>query len=379
MRRIILSALLLLLAAGCDKGPVGWQRTIDLGGDETATAIAHDGNNLYVSFTATSPASPDRAGWFITKYSRDGNEVWTRSFKESPFAVCADIAADPLGYCYAAGRIKKDGRDMGLVIRHGIDGSVHWQKALAIGDRTELAGIALAGEGRVALTGLAGTLPNPDLLVQLVEAATGNTVWSRTFDLAAGDRGHRIAADGRGNLALIAARAGGEQSDVLVMKLNAGGDSLWTRTYDSGGDDQPGDVAFDPLGNIIATATARVGDSLRCVILEYDPDGGVIRKAAWGEQAQAEGRAVAITPAADIFIGASLRRPGAGADKRDLLIFDYRPNASSVWERRHSAGTSARLADIVVTNDVFVAATVTNKTDDVLLLRFTRLPVAQRE
>jgi hypothetical protein len=376
MRRHLSTAILLALAAGCGQGPLAWQRTIDLGGNETAVAIAHDGAGLYVAFTATGN-DPARAGWFVARFDADGAEKWTRSFKEAQFAVPADLCAGPDG-CFAVGRIRRDGRDLGLVVAYAPDGAVRWQKAFAIGDRAEINGVCRVDSARIAITGAAGADDNLDLWVELLDAATGATAWSRSFDLAPLDRGHRVAADQRGNLALIAARARADASDILLVKLNAEGDSLWTRNYDSGGEDEPGDLAFDPLGNLIATTTARIGDSIRCVILEYDPDGGAIRKAAWGERAQAEGRAVAVSPAAEVFIGASLRR-AAAADKRDLLVFDYRPNATSVWERRHSAGADCRLADIAVAGDLFAAATVTGKTGDLLLLRFTRLPVAQRQ
>ena len=102
----ISAALVVLLAAGCGIGPVVWQKTLDTGGDETATALASDGTNYYFSFVATKPGGSDRAGWFVTKMDSSGKEIWTRMYKESPYAMCEDLWADNLGHLFAACRAK---------------------------------------------------------------------------------------------------------------------------------------------------------------------------------------------------------------------------------------------------------------------------------
>ncbi len=61
--RLFVSFLLpMLLGAGCGVGPVVWQKTLDIGGDERPTAITSDGTGYYVSFVATRPGGSGRAG-----------------------------------------------------------------------------------------------------------------------------------------------------------------------------------------------------------------------------------------------------------------------------------------------------------------------------
>lgn len=367
----ISAVVLVLLAAGCGVRPVVWQKTIDIGGDETATALASDGSSYYVSFVATRPGGSDRAGWFVTKLDSMGNEVWTRTYKESPYAMCEDLWADNFGHLFAAGRAKAEGRDICLVIRYAAGGDITWQKGLALGDKTWGTGICPVSGDRLAVCGVAGTDANTDYMVAMLDAKDGRTVWARNLDLGPNDRAVRIACDGKDNLVLVGLH--GENAtnpDIVIIKLNPGGDTLWTRRYDSGGDDEPGDVAFDGFGNIIATGTARVGDSVRCVIIEYDPDGNLIRKLAYGTVAQATGKGVCVTGASDIYMTGGLLLENG---KSEILAFQYKPDAVAVWEQHYAPGSNAGGVDLVVNGDVYVAATVQARTRDVLVCRFRQL------
>jgi hypothetical protein len=376
--RIYAVVLAALMVAGCGSKQVVWQKTIDIGGDEVATALTTDGTSYYVSYVSTKPGDAERAGWFVTKLDSDGRERWTRMYKDSPFAVCEDIWADSEGHLFATGRTKSQGRQLCLIIRYSADGGITWQKGLALGDKTWGMGICPVSGNRIAVCGVAGTDANTDHMVALLDAKDGRTVWVKNIDLSSTDLAANIAADAKDNLAVVGVRGGtGAGSDIVVIKLKPNGDTLWTRNYDSGGDDRPGDIAFDPFGNIVVTGTATVGDSVRCVILEYDADGGSIRKAAYGEQAQATGNGIFITEDADIFITGKLigRKLGKGGQVEPtgkILAFQYKPNAMSVWERQYTPGPNAGGADLVVNGDVYVAATVKAGTNDVVVCRFSR-------
>jgi hypothetical protein len=367
----IAAALLVLLAAGCGRGPVVWQKTLDAGGDEAATALTSDGTSYYVSYISTRPGATDRAGWFVAKLDSTGKEIWKRMYKDSPYAVCEDIWADDFGHLFATGRSKSEDKDICLVIRYAADGSITWQKGLALGDKTWGTGICPVSGDRIAVCGIAGTDANTDYMVALLDAKDGRTVWVKNIDLGPNDLAARVACDANDNLAVVGLH--GENAanpDIVIIKLAPNGDTLWTRRYDSGGSDEPGDIAFDGFGNIIAIGTARVGDSVRCVIIEYDPDGNLIRKLAYGTVAQATGKGIYVTRESAIYItGSLLSQEG----KNQILAFQYKPDAVSVWEKQHSPGPSASGVDLVVNGDVYVAATAQGKTKDVLVCRFLQL------
>jgi len=365
------AVLLVLLAAGCGVGPVVWQQTLDIGGDESATALTSDGTNYYVSYFSTRPGAPDRAGWCVAKLDSSGREIWTRTYKDSPYAMCEDVWADNLGHLFAAGRAKSEDKDICLIIRYAARGEITWQKGLSVGDKTWGTGICPVSGDRIAVCGVAGTDANTDYMVALLDAKDGRTVWVKNIDLGPNDLAARIACDANDNLAIIGLLgANAANPDIVIVKLAPNGDTLWTRSYDSGGSDEPGDIAFDGFGNIIATGTARVGDSTRCVIVEYDPEGNLIRKLAYGTVTQATGKAVYVTRESDIYIAGSLLGQGG---KSEILAFQYKPDAVSVWEKQYSPGPSTGAVDLVVNGDVYVAATVQNKTKDVLVCRFQQL------
>jgi hypothetical protein len=322
------AAVLVLLGAGCGTKPVVWQKIIDTGSDETATALASDGANYYLSFVATRPGGSDRAGWFITKLDSTGKEVWTQMYKGSPYAICEDVWADNFGHLFAAGRSRAEGKDICLVIRYAAGGEVTWQKGLALGDKTWATGVCPVS-------------------------------------------GDRIASDTHDNLALVGLHgANAANPDIVIIKLAPNGDTLWTRRYDSGGADEPGDVAFDGFGNIVANGTARSGDSVRCVILDYDPDGNLIHQLAYGTAARATGKGIYVTKGSDVYVAGSLLTAGG---KSEILAFQYKPSAVAVWEEHYSPGPSASGVDLVVNGDVYTAATVQGKTKDALVCRFRQL------
>jgi hypothetical protein len=369
------AVLLVLLVAGCGTKPVVWQKTIDIGGDETATALATDGANYYVSYVSTKPGQTDRAGWFVTKLDSTGKERWTRMYKDSPYAVCEDVWADNLGHLFAAGRTRTEGKQLCLVIRYAADGTITWQKGLAIGDKTWGTGICPVSGDRIAICGVAGTDANTDHMVAMLDAKDGRAVWVKNVDLGPNDMAARIACDARDNLAVIGMHGeNAARPDIVIIMLKPNGDTLWTRRYDSGGADEPGDIAFDGFGNVVATGTARIGDSVRCVILEYAPNGDLIRKLAYGTVAQATGKGIYVTKGSDIFVAGSLLIAGG---KSEVLAFQYEPSAVAVWEQHFTPGPNASGVDLVVNGDVYTAATVQNKTKDVLVCRFLMLPATK--
>jgi hypothetical protein len=374
MKRLALFVIVLtFLVAGCGQKPVVWQYRIDIGGDETATSIATDGANLYVGATATKPGGSDRAALLVTKLSLQGKELWSQLYKDAPYSTCEDVVADSTGACFVVGRIRPQKKTDCLVVRYAPDGRIAWQKGLELGDKTWGMGITRVGADKLAICGLAGTDVNADHMIALLDAGDGRTIWARNYDLCCADIARRIAADASGNLAVVG-QHGDTGADIVVMKLKPNGDTLWTRIYDSGGEDKAGDVAFDQFGNVLVTGTAVVADSTHCVILEYDPDGGVIRKSAYGQQAQADGNGICVTAASDIFVcGTLLGVKTAAGRKGDILAFQYKPSAQSIWERHYApGGGEAEGTDLVVTDNAYVVANVKGKTADALVCCFSR-------
>ncbi len=357
--------LLALLLLGCGPGPVVWEHVIDAEADEAAAALATDGDNLLVLGTRTLPNGA--SAWLLQRLTMDGQLLCSRLYDEGETNVAGDVALAEDGTGYVVGTSLIQDQLMAVVARYGRTGNIIWHRGIALGEETRGRGICLDGD-RVLICGSAVADGKQDLFVAELDTA-GNTVWSRHYDLGPLDDAVRISAGREGALAVCGLAGAGKNTDILLARLEPDGDTVWTRRYDSGAPDSPGDVAFDTFGNVIATGTAG-GDSPRLVIVEYHPDGELIRRAAYTEDAAAEGRAVATTGDGDIFFAGRLLGEGGDA----MLAFHYRPNASSIWERVHRGGGDTGAADLVVAGDVFVLGTVERPGgSDMLLARFLRV------
>ena len=358
---LLVSALLL----ACGSGPVVWERVIDAEADEVAAGLATDGTRLAVLGTRTSPGGG--SAWLLQLLSLDGRLRGSRLYDEGTTNVAGDAAMAANGDVLAVGTSRIEDREMCVVARYGAGASLVWHRALALGDEARGRGICRTAD-RVLVCGSVTAEGAQRLFIAALDSA-GTTIWTRDYDLGPSSEARRIAADRDGNLAVCGRAGTAENPDILVAKFGPGGDTLWTRHYDSGGPDEPGGVAFDVFGNVLVTGTAGT-DTPRCVILEYHPNGELIRRAAYTEEAQAEGRAIATTPDGDIFVTGRLLGAGTSA----LLAFQYEPNATSIWEQtlRRTGGDMTGIG-LAVPGDVFVLVTVERPdASDMLLARFRR-------
>jgi outer membrane protein assembly factor BamB len=354
-------------ALTCGGGPVVWTVVVPCDPGAVAGALDKAGPNIAVVGTKVSPKTGALA--VVVQMFDDWGQIrWRREYTEGESNVAGDVALSRRGEAYMAGGSRIEGREMCVVAKYRIDGSLFWHRALAVGDECRATGVALVPDG-VLVCGSASAKEEQQMLVALLDR-TGETVWTRNYRFGVVNHAAGIAADERGNIVIGGQTGSAENPDILVAKLGDDGDTLWTRRYDSGREDRCGGVALDVFGNVLVTGTALLDGSPKCVILEYHPDGELIRKTAYGERTPAEGRAITTTPEGDIFIAGAI----LDGDEQQLLAFQYKPNATSVWERnylhdgRNTVGTG-----IVVDGDVFVLGTVDRESgSDMVLARLYR-------
>lgn len=348
---LIWCCLLLAGMFGCGGGPVVWTSPIDCGGDEVGAALADNGTALVALGTKTL-AETDKSTWLLQALTPDGRQTWRQEYREGEQNVAGDIVLGPAGEAFCCGRVRLKGEDLCVVAKYRVDGSLAWQRALAVGEGAGGSGIAPVEDG-VVVCGFARAEDRQELLVARLDR-DGATTWSKNYRFGALAGGERVATDGRGNAVVVGRSGTAENPDIVLAKFDSKGDTLWTRVYDSGGEDRPGDVAVDVFGNVVATGTALVEGAPVCVILEYHPDGELIRKTAYGEGVRAEGRAIAASADGDLYVGATLH----GTEQVSALAFHYQPNAGTIWERTWRCAGDTRAADLVAGEDVFLLTTV---------------------
>ncbi|MEO0025435.1 MAG: hypothetical protein ABIK54_01575 [candidate division WOR-3 bacterium] len=358
-RRVLLLSWVLIFAL-CGRPPVVWQTWIDTGTDERCVKLLTADENLLLVANLGRETTGRSVGLvqFLDQHGRLRRKL---NFAEGSYNILKDAALDHQKNLYLCGYTRLYDTTICLVIRVGNDGRTRWKKGLSLAEASWANGICSLKDG-VAITGGISTAEGNQLFIAVLDSF-GTTRWTRTYSFTEPAEGWKIKADAQGNLTVLGRFCSGP--DIFLMRLKPGGETLWTRHYDSGGNDEPGNIALDQFGNIIAVGTARIGDSTRCVILEYTADGGAVRKVAYGENAQAEGNDIGISPGGTIIICGTLLSP----KQQQLLVFEYLPNASSIWERQLKLGPQTKGVSIATNGKLLVAADVVRQTRDIAVLQ----------
>ncbi|MGQ9708064.1 MAG: hypothetical protein ACUVUR_04240 [bacterium] len=352
----------LLLLIFCGPATVVWQRTIDSGTDERAVGLIWVQGGLVV-IGNQGKEETGHCVWLVQRLDPNGNLLRRQTFAEGRLNILRDGCSDRYGNLLLGGYTSVSDTTICLIVKMAPDGRTLWKKGLASGVASWVNGVGPV-DSNVAVCGGVQSDFGTDVLVCLLNPA-GRTLWSRNYHFNESSEGWKVKADPNGNLVVMARFV--STQDILLMQLKPNGDTVWTRRYDSGGIDEPGGLAVDRFGNIVAVGTARFNDSVRCVILEYASDGGAVRKVAYGENTQAEGRGVWITEKGDVFVCGTLLTPKG----RQFAVFEYVPGAVSVWERQIGAGKDADARAVLFEKDVFLAGDVLNQTQDIAVFRLT--------
>ncbi len=218
-------------------------------------AVTGDGTT-YVGLTSLPGLTAAPESGSLSKVASDGIVLWTRDLGEGD-AVRA-VAADGTSLYAATGpAVELTGtgnRDVAVVTRFTPDGDVVWTRQLDDPTGVDVAALAVAADGGVIATGRSGS----DAFVARWDAE-GNRLWTTPIARAGFlSAGQAIAIAGDGSVAVAGASSGPEQpvpgaawdDDVLVAALDATGAIRWTRVFGTRASDGATGVAFDAASNV---------------------------------------------------------------------------------------------------------------------------------
>ena len=231
-----------------------WTRQFGSSAEDWASSLAVDESaNVYV-FGPTQGALPgqENAGdpenssndVFIRKYSRLGEEVWTRQFGSPDFEIPSGVAVDKQGNVFVAGTtggaLVREANPRGVFLRkYAPSGEELWTRQFSTGEEDFGRGLAVDKKGHAYLTGTTfGVLPGQtkagdvdssifsnDAFLRQYDP-TGKELWTHQFGSADADEAFGVAVDEEGNV-YVAGRTDG----VLPGQVSAEGLEFFLRKY----------------------------------------------------------------------------------------------------------------------------------------------------
>jgi hypothetical protein len=272
-------------------GSVSWVARRDGFGDEDSMldiAVAPSGD-VYVSGYSWNGTNIDTA---LIKYSSSGVEQWARFFdgtaNSSDFG--RSLAFDPSGNVLLGGT-STGSTTLGdlMVLCYSPSGALQWQTIVDGGANGAESGNALAvmSDGTIVLGGSATTASGVDAAVLKLNA-NGSFAWLRTLDggSSLADNVFALAVGGSTRIVATGNRTTGTNGeDVFSFELDAAtGNVVWSKTFDGpahGADrGRAAGIGLDGAAWIGGTTTG-AGTGIDVVALRYGPSGTQLSAQTW--------------------------------------------------------------------------------------------------
>ena len=262
-----------------------WTRLNGTAADEYSLSIqtGNDGSVYLVGFTGGALNGQAYAGGdgdaFVTKYSPDGNRVWTRLIGSAGYEWGLDLTPDNDGNLYVVGATTGNlaGPNFGgtdaFIRKYASDGTTLWTQVVGtsttitntnqFGPNGDWATSSIMGtDGYLYIAGhttgnLDGQTNNGgyDAFLSKFDS-NGNKVWTRLLGSTGDDYAYSLAAGPDGRVYLSGSTFGGlggvtaGGNDAFVAAFNGTGDNLWTSKIGTTGGDVVTDLSVGPSGSL---------------------------------------------------------------------------------------------------------------------------------
>jgi hypothetical protein len=233
-----------------------------------------------------------------------------------------------------------------------------WQRIFDTGETDYAEDITTDYQGNIIVVGsVVGFVmtTNDDILI-IKYSPSGDTLWTKRFDLTWADVAYGVAADPGGNIIVV----GGINDDLtgwntLILKCDSDGNLLWKRTYsknDEGGGISGVGVVIDSENNLIVIG--KVADNWGDYItLKYDPNGNLLWFRTYDGDWEDRGRDVSVDDSDNIIVTGYSN----GDMNWDWCTIKYSPEGDTLWIRRY---------DVAATDWAFGVAT--DQDDNVIVV-----------
>ena len=190
-------------------------------------------------------------------------------------------------------------------------------------------------ENRWGKTGRKDFTSPCDIRTVEVPFDTGDAVWARAYGGVWADGARAVCETDDGYLLVGYTFSRGDgDADLLALRVDRAGNLLWSRTYGGLGVEYAFDCVSTDDGFVVTGYTTSFGAGSKDVfLLTIDEDGKQEWMKTFGGASCDVGRAVCVTSAGDILIGAYTNSEGAGEE--DIYVVKTDRNGKEIWSHTY--------------------------------------------
>ncbi|MEO0074003.1 MAG: SBBP repeat-containing protein, partial [candidate division WOR-3 bacterium] len=278
----------------------------------------------------------------------DGEIVWVRRWQAGvkSFEVATAVATDTFENVFVCGRVRSTGTDTDYVtLKYDPSGSLVWSRRYTLGNSDGAVAVCVDNQGGCFVTGSAGSAANHDI-VTVRYSADGTELWTARYSGPANgqDIATAMVLDAAGYPCVTGYSWMGStrRLDYLTIRYNpATGETLWTRTYDGTEplgpkDDYAFGITTDLQGNIYVTGKAvENGTYYDVTTIKYLPTGEPVwvNRFDWGENGYEGASAIEVGPNQQVYVGGFTE---IGLSMYDMLLFALNENGDLQWQRSYN-------------------------------------------
>lgn len=321
--------------------------------------------------------------------------TWSRRFGAASDQDCLALALDASGNVLLAtfiigtvdfGNGPLSGFDRIAIAKLSPAGATQWSRIYPNGGHHYATGIGAAPSGAVVIAGsfentlnFGGTplvAAGGDDIFSAGFTAAGATSWSRRYgDATLYQRALDLAVDSRGEAVFVGRLNGtvnfggapltGANSDIFVVKVDAGGNHVWSRAWGDAAMQVGTGVAVDASDNVLVVGQldgrvdlggGPIGTGTAVFLAKLSAAGGYTFARAFATTESAVKRTrVAADAAGNIYVAGNVRGtidfgggPAAGGGDFDVFVAKFDPAGRLLWHHEYGDAAVQELTDIAV-------------------------------
>jgi hypothetical protein len=377
---VILAANCLFLLGSLAKSeqayPIAWVRQLGTPNSDSAYGVSFDnaGNIFFTGLNYGTGSNAANYDAFLGKYNSNGNLMWSRQLGTPAYDAGRGVSVDAQGNAFITGETygslggpNLDGWDAYLS-KYSADGNILWTRQFGASTWDESLATAVDGDGNVVIGGFTeGGLGDQlwggrDAFLAKYDT-NGNRLWIRQIGTPQYDDGLGVATDKLGNTYITGSTEGAMGGpnagsiDAFVSKFDQNGVQLWTRQFGGSDWDIGEGVVVDASGNVIVGGQTRsslgrphtAGDD-DGFLTKFDASGNQIWLKQFGTSAFDAVHSVAADSVGGLYVTGSTQGSlgGPSAGNYDAFVSKYSSNGSLLWTKQLGTGAEEESRAIAV-------------------------------